>query len=920
MNIKHFRSIVVSVWLGCLAPLVALAQPVITTQPTNHFMNTPSAVTFSVSASGTALTYQWLFDGTAIGGATSRTYTLASPQRAQWGYYSVIVSNASGAVTSQVAELKVFLAAPHGFSSIQAESNGSVNLSFKGETTALFAPYYDLYPLEASSNLVNWAPLAMLQRTNTALDTLQFLDADPQQFSKRFYRTPTNQLATPLPQPTGPYSVGTFSMLLTNTYRNNAKFMVTFWYPAVAQAGVLPAKYEDPQVALAGYYDFTSAGGGNWDTQAAAFYSHSLPNAPLATNLPTYPVVLYDPGLQCHRRENTDKAEDLASWGYVVVGLDTSDTYLSVFPNGTVVYGQAVASTTAGLDAAIEGRLLDLQFALDELESLNTSDPRLAGRLDLDEIGALGYSGGGSTVAQLCLRDSRCKAGANMDGPCVETNLLTEPLSVPYLFFRSDFGPDPATGYFILPDGRPDDRLEVYNEQVTNAYWVRLVSTTHDSFDDEDLIADSASLKLDRGTPMSGQFLPPARLTQIIRAYLLSFFNKFLQGQDDHLLDGPSPAYPEVRQFLSKAGSSGPPEYPSAGLVQGSDGNFYGTTQYGGASGDGTVFQVTTNGTLATLVSFNGTNGSHPVGALVQGSDGYFYGTTKSGGTNGNNGTVFQMTPAGALTTLVSFNGANGCYPAAALVQGSDGSFYGTTERGGASGIGTVFQLTSAGVLTRLVSFNDTNGAAPRAALVQSTDGNFYGTTPQGGGPNLHGLNQDSGFGTVFRMTPAGVLTTLVKFNGSNGGNSAGGLVQGSDGNFYGTAASGGNLSSNAGYGFGTAFKMTLGGALTSLVSFNLANGYNPSAGLLQGSDGNFYGTTAGGGAGGGGTVFKMTPAGALTTLASFHGADGNSPQAPLIQGSDGNFYGTTTYGGANGRGTGFQVTPAGVLTTLVSF
>jgi uncharacterized repeat protein (TIGR03803 family) len=301
----------------------------------------------------------------------------------------------------------------------------------------------------------------------------------------------------------------------------------------------------------------------------------------------------------------------------------------------------------------------------------------------------------------------------------------------------------------------------------------------------------------------------------------------------------------------------------------------------------------------------------------VQGSDGNFYGTTEYGGTNGNNGTVFQVTPAGALTTLVSFNRTNGSHPAAGLVQGSDGNFYGTTFGGGASGMGTVFQMSPAGVLTTLISFSDSDGAAPLAPLVQGNDGSFYGTTSEGG--NLV-LNGGAGFGTVFRMTPAGMLTTLVVFNGSNGGNPAAGLVQGTNGNFYGTTALGGNLSLNGGYGFGTVFKMTPAGSLTTLVSFNLANGYNPSAGLLQGSDGNFYGTTDGGGAGGGGTVFKMTPAGALTTLVFFNGANGNNPQASLVQGSDGNFYGTTTYGGANGRGTVFQVTPAGLLTTLVSF
>ena len=301
MNIKHFRSIVVSAGLGWLAPWLALAQqPVITTQPANHFPNAPGAFFFYVNVSGTApFTYQWLFDGTAITGATNRTLSLPNPQPAQWGYYSVIVSNASGSVTSQVAELKVFVAAPHGFSGIQNESNGSVNLSFKGETTTLFAPYHDLYPLEASTNLVDWAPLAMLQRTNTALDTLQFVDTNAPEFSQRFYRTPTNILATPDPQPTGPYSVGTFSMLLTNTIpgpRNNAKFMITFWYPAVAQAGVLPAPFVESQVALSGYYDLSAYGGGNFGSQVSAFFSYSLSNAPLATYSAKYPVVLYSPG------------------------------------------------------------------------------------------------------------------------------------------------------------------------------------------------------------------------------------------------------------------------------------------------------------------------------------------------------------------------------------------------------------------------------------------------------------------------------------------------------------------------------------------------------------------------------------------------------------------------------------------------
>ena len=194
MTIKHFRSVVVSSCIGCLRGSLALAQPVIITQPTNQFLAPGNIATFSVSESGAGpFTYQWLFDGMAMAGRTGRTLSLANPQPAQWGDYSVIVSNAAGFVTSQVAQLKVFVAAPHSLGGIEAETNGSVNLSFAGETTSLFAPYYDLYPLETSSNLVNWAPLTTVQRTNAALNTLSFVDGDAPESSQRYYRTPTNQ-------------------------------------------------------------------------------------------------------------------------------------------------------------------------------------------------------------------------------------------------------------------------------------------------------------------------------------------------------------------------------------------------------------------------------------------------------------------------------------------------------------------------------------------------------------------------------------------------------------------------------------------------------------------------------------------------------------------------------------------------------
>ncbi|MHA3771210.1 beta strand repeat-containing protein [Verrucomicrobiota bacterium sgz303538] len=347
---------------------------------------------------------------------------------------------------------------------------------------------------------------------------------------------------------------------------------------------------------------------------------------------------------------------------------------------------------------------------------------------------------------------------------------------------------------------------------------------------------------------------------------------------------------------------------PSAGLLKGSDGNLYGTTSDGGTSNYGTVFRLTPAGVLTTLASFNRTNGSNPLANLVEGSDGNFYGTTSDGGTS-NYGTVFKMTPAGELTTLTSFNRTNGSNPYAGLVEGSDGNFYGTTELGGASGSGTVFKMTPAGELTTFISFSLTNGSNPLAKLVEGSDGNFYGTTSEGG---------VSGYGTVFKVTPSGNFTTLVSFSSLNGGYPRAELVEGSDGNFYGTTS--GTPSQGALRGNGTVFKVTPAGELTTLVSFDFTNGRNPYAGLVVGSDGNFYGTTSQGGANNCGTLFKMTPAGELTTLVSFDFANGSNPYAGLVEGSDGNFYGTTSQGGANNYGTVFKMTPAGELITLVSF
>jgi uncharacterized repeat protein (TIGR03803 family) len=299
------------------------------------------------------------------------------------------------------------------------------------------------------------------------------------------------------------------------------------------------------------------------------------------------------------------------------------------------------------------------------------------------------------------------------------------------------------------------------------------------------------------------------------------------------------------------------PEFPN-GLVQGSDGNFYGTTEEGGTNNYGTVFRISPSGTYTNLHNFAGypTDGDGPHAGLVQGSDGNFYGTTAGGGTSTNCGsdgcgTVFRISPSGTETALYSFVGypTDGEYPYAGLVQGSDGNFYGTTYAGGTNGVGTVFRISPSGNETILHSFagypND--GQNPQAGLVQGSDGNFYGTTRAGG---------TNHWGTVFRISPSGTETNLHSFVGSPDGKFPyAGLVQGSDGNFYGTTEEGGTNN------YGTVFRISPSGTETNLHSFvgYPTDGRYPYGGLVQGSDGNFYGTTLSGGEGGNGTVFKLT-------------------------------------------------------------
>jgi uncharacterized repeat protein (TIGR03803 family) len=338
-------------------------------------------------------------------------------------------------------------------------------------------------------------------------------------------------------------------------------------------------------------------------------------------------------------------------------------------------------------------------------------------------------------------------------------------------------------------------------------------------------------------------------------------------------------------EILYSFNGTGDGASPESALFEGSDGYYYGTNPFSGyASGDGTVFKIDSSGTLTTLYSFTGSGGASPYGALVQGSDGNFYGTTSAGGNSSGSGTVFRMDSTGILKILYSFSGPDGANPLAGLVQASDGYFYGTTSAGGASNDGTVFKISATGNLETLYSFSGSDGANPHAALIQATDGYFYGTTPAGGTSNN---------GTVFKVNSTGNLQTLYSFTGgSDGASPSASMLQATDGYFYGTTASGGDTSCTA---------------------------------LFQSGSG-------GPDINGCGTTFKIDSAGNFTLLHQFSGAEGGEPMGALTQGKDGDFYGTSYIGGnlscevevggvaTNGCGTVFQMDSAGHVNALYLF
>jgi uncharacterized repeat protein (TIGR03803 family) len=404
-------------------------------------------------------------------------------------------------------------------------------------------------------------------------------------------------------------------------------------------------------------------------------------------------------------------------------------------------------------------------------------------------------------------------------------------------------------------------------------------------------------------------------------------------------------------------------EEPRGTLIADANGDLFGTTELGGANGDGTVFEIQNTGTVAapvyasaptTLVSFNGTNGSEPIAGLTTDAHGDLFGTTFGGGANSvgtawsgdgmvfeiqNTGTVAAPVYASAPTTLVSFNGSNGANPVAGLIADANGDLFGTTIHGGANSDGTVFEIQNTGTVaapvyasapTTLASFNGTNGTEPYAGLTMDANGDLFGTT-FGGGANSDGtVFEIQNTGTVAAPVYASAPTTLVSFNGFNG-QTPQALIADANGDLFGTTVDGGANSDGTMFEIknaGTVAAPVYASAPTTLINFNGPNEVGASVGLIADANGDLFGTTSSGyGAYSGGTVFGIKNTGTVaapvyasapTTLVSFNGPYGQYPNAGLTIDANGDLFGTTELGGANSDGTVFEVTGISFTTGAV--
>ncbi len=363
----------------------------------------------------------------------------------------------------------------------------------------------------------------------------------------------------------------------------------------------------------------------------------------------------------------------------------------------------------------------------------------------------------------------------------------------------------------------------------------------------------------------------------------------------------------------------------ATGVILATDGNFYGTTSFGGSFGYGVLFKITPSGTYTELYNFTGgDDGAYPYSSPIEASDGNLYGTTLYGA-NLMGATVYKYTRAGTFTTISQLSNTQ-AYGAVGLIQGSDGNLYGTSSNGGTSECGSIFRVTTSGTLLNSYSFLcGAGGAIPSAPLVLASDGNYYGTTSEGGNA--------LGDGTIFKMTPNFAVSILYDFRGGTDGRIPySGLMQATDGNLYGVTSQGGGSQGN-----GTLFQITTAGTYKLLYSFKTSIGQKPLAAPLQDTNGVLYGTVFRGGAFGYGAIYSLNmglgpfvtfvlPTGKVAQTAQILGQGLTATTSVTFNGLPATFtvvndtYMTAVVPSGATTGTVVVTTPGGALTSNVSF
>jgi dienelactone hydrolase len=457
--------------------------------------------------------------------------------------FKVVLSNPTGgmvlgaatnvAATVTVCDVTEML--PHRFDSVQVSPEGLVSLTLGGGFTPglgvsnRFQPYFDIYPVEVSTNFVDWTPLTWVVRTNAATNQLTFIDPEAKAFRQRFYRTPATIFVASQRVPSGPYPVGITDRTIKddsrrNRYRisTNGSFPITIWYPAERRPGQWPTARDpeplarDPRI-LQGVIDL-----------APYLRSYAVRNAPFAAGLVGLPVVFWSHGYPDMRNDGQEWAEHLASHGYVVVGVDHFDASFVVYPDGTYFYTND--SDLTGRDLSVQllqDRVRDFVVALDEMARWNQNDDLFAGRLNVQNAAAMGWSYGGGAAAEFCRVDPRGRAAVVLEGYFQNADaLLAAGLSRPVLSIYAD------------PINVPGSELLLFNKLKQDAVWFQIRGTEHGNF--ATWYWWFTSKRLDRSREAA----------RTITDYTLWFLNKYLKGSKDPM---PQPvSYPQVFNFKQK--------------------------------------------------------------------------------------------------------------------------------------------------------------------------------------------------------------------------------------------------------------------------------------------------------------------------------------------------------------------------------